>query len=410
MAFDPRIKDPSFESMGMPTYHPEPFPSVRPSAQVPGPVPVAGNLSSGGIDAVPSSSGLYALYNRRNPDQRTADMFGSMAGRDMGGRLGQLPGVVATVAQGIFQGKANKAEEKRETDVKAFLDRQDTYNKKKMDKEDKRVMLDSAAKVMSMASDKFNQVYQEYGDFNKASQDTALWLTDAAQQYGVPLPMVSGYARFKNGKTVMAVSKDGKDYKTVMLDEKTGNMFMRNEAGNWGEIPDGYLLISDYTKIREAEAAVKRAARISSGANPQGMLEFYDANDNLVAKTKDQAEAIKAGAVKAGRWVKYIDEAGNEGWRQEMVPLSKAAVPKAGNLGNTNPQGQPPAPPAAQRAQTQFGRPAPVPGSPGSGQAPAALAPAATMGHTRAEAIAELEKQGKKISEINIAYVMKLPK
>jgi hypothetical protein len=109
------------------------------------------------------------------------------------------------------------------------------------------------------------------------------------------------------------------------------------------------------------------------------MLEFYDANGNLVAKTKDQAEAIKGGAVSFGQWYKTEDEQGNSVWQVRKVPLSKAQIPHpVGDLSNAAPGGQPPPPAAAQNAALMYNRPNPVPGSPGSGQQPApAPAPAA---------------------------------
>ena len=55
--------------------------------------------AGGAIVPAPDTSGLYAIYGRRNPYSAAAKRYGGMAGMDTGGRLGQLPGI-AQLSQG----------------------------------------------------------------------------------------------------------------------------------------------------------------------------------------------------------------------------------------------------------------------------------------------------------------------
>ena len=330
--------------------------------------PVAGNMATGGITPAPDTSGLYAIYGRRNPYSARAARLGAMAGMDMGGRLGQLPGIVATALAGRAEKKAETFEQERESDIKAFMARKEAYDKIRNDREATKQMFDESTKIMGIAGDKFNQILQETnGDFDRASKETDAWLKEVATAQNIPLPMVKGYARFKNSKVSMAVSKDGKEWLPIQLDEKTGVALAWDKAkDNWGKIPEGYALLSDYAKVQQANRPYG-----GGGSSPEGMLEYYDANDSLVAKTKNQAEAIKAGAVKVGRRVPTgdIGADGKPLYKMEFVSLSKAPKPVGGRLENTQRGGQPPAPPMAQSINAQVNRPVAVPGSPGSGQA-----------------------------------------
>ena len=330
------------------------------------------NPETNSITPASDTSGLYAIYGRKNPYSARAARLGAMAGMDMGGRLGQLPGIAATLLAGKAEKEAEGFEKTRENDIKSFMARKEAYDKIKNDREASRQMFDESTKIMGIAGDKFNQILQETnGDFDKASKDTDAWLSEVANAQGVPLPMVKGYARFKNSKVSMAVSKDGKEWLPIQLDEKTGVALAWDKAKeSWGKIPEGYALLSDFAKVQQANRP-----RGGAGSSPEGMLEYYDANDNLVAKTKNQAEAIAAGAVSAGRWVKTIDENGGEAWKMEKVPLSRAPKKDVGVLNKPGaPAAQPAAPAKAQAVSTQYERPNPVPGSPGSGQAPAPAA------------------------------------
>jgi hypothetical protein len=214
------------------------------------------NPETNSITPASDTSGLYAIYGRKNPYSARAARLGAMSGMDMGGRLGQLPGIAATLLAGKAEKEAEGFEKTRENDIKSFMARKEAYDKIKNDREASRQMFDESTKIMGIAGDKFNQILQETnGDFDKASKETDAWLSEVANAQGVPLPMVKGYARFKNSKVSMAVSKDGKEWLPIQLDEKTGVALAWDKAKeSWGKIPEGYALLSDFAKLETAQA------------------------------------------------------------------------------------------------------------------------------------------------------------
>jgi hypothetical protein len=142
------------------------------------------------------------------------------------------------------------------------------------------------------------------------------------------------------------------------------------------------MLLSAYNDKQKADAAKDRAAR---GPNPNGLLKYYDANDNLVAYAKiSPDEAVGLGAVKYGEWYKTgaKDENDKDIWEIRKVPLKSA--PKKKGVGVLNkpdaPKDMPAAPAKAEQVSTQYERPVAVPGSPGSGQAAQASQPRQAIG------------------------------
>lgn len=362
---------------------------------VPEPQPVTVNPSTGGIQPI-KQSGLYAIYNQRNPYSAQAERLSAMSGRDMGGRLGWLPGVVATLQSGSARRKSEEFEAKRQEKLDAIIAANDAWEKIQNDKEAQLRDIKLAKELVEpKAAQAYIQKYNETKDLDLASDFAAQAYNAAAKEANLTaLPVMTKFTMWDGGEAT-AIWNDATQKPVQGKIDKNGNLAKMNEKGQFVPVDRNDMLLSAYNQKVKAERP--------TGPSQAGMLEYYDANDNLVAKTKNQAEAIAAGAVSAGRWVKTVDENGNDAWKMEKVPLSRA--PKKPNVGDLNRQGAPAssAPAKAQQVSAQYQRPNPVPGSPGSGQA---VQPPPQPRNKRSEAIAILEGQKQKLTEANISYVM----
>lgn len=368
--------------------------SVAPG--IPGVQPVSVNPSDNSIVPAPDTSGLYAIYGRKNPYSARASRLGAMAGMDMGGRLGQLPGIVATLMAGRAEKKSEEFEKQKDADIKSFMERKEKWDQIKADREASKQMFDESTKIMGIAGDKFNQVLQETnGDFDRASKDTDAWLSEIAKQQGIPLPMVKGYARFKNSKVNMAVSKDGKEWLPIQLDEKTGVALAWDKAKeSWGKIPEGYALLSDFAKLESAQA--KSRPPQPKPMSPKDYAAALTSQiNNLTRITKDRALTIE-------------EQRQFEAAQAELNKITGVKPPKPTYW---EPGTNPP-PEAFKKAQGAAPRPTAQPQAPATAPATPPQVSTGTVNQPptdaakRAEAIRILEGQKQKLSEANIAYVM----
>lgn len=373
-------------------------PNAEMDSQVPTPEPMTIPLREAGGKVVPApnTSGLYAIYGRKNTAQASADRYSRMAGMDMGGRLGQLPGVVATFMAGKAQNEADKQDAQKETDISAFMERKKIWDKQESDKA---LRKDNVARFDSeVAPQMLSAYYDTYSKIIAPDPKNPDLIHKAVQQAGLDAaavgnglstilklgtPELKAFSPWANGEyRAVWIAKDNSVRQGSM--SKDGKIGVMGDDGTISPAGPQDMLFSDREKMRTTDANVTKANRApGGGANPNGLLKYYDANGNLVAYAKlRQEEAVKLGAVTFGENYNTgaVDDTGKAIWDVRQTPLSKAPKQPAGALSNTQVNGQPPAPAAAKKAAVQYGRPNPVPGSPGSGQpaaAPATPAPAA---------------------------------
>lgn len=340
-------------------------------------VPVLPHPSTGELVPAPNAQGLYAVYGQRNPYSQRAENLRGMAFRDRGNKV-DLLAPVAAFAAGRAEKKSDEFEAAKQAKIDEFMKRREAYDAIKTNQEQRasnaKYLTDT---IFPAAQQAYMQTWSESKDANAASAKGTEIINKMALDAGIPMPEVAG-VNFWKGATSFAVRNEKGEITTAVF--KDGALAVQNKDGKFEPPNERWMSVKDVSDLM-------RASRASSGPDPRGMQEFYDDNGNLVAKTKDQAEALRSGATRVGRWVKTVDDTGNEKWTQEMVPLSKAPVRPAGQLDK---QGAPAsaAPAAAQKAALNYGRPNPVPGSPGSGQQPApapatAPAPAPAQGLIR---------------------------
>lgn len=372
---------------------------------VPEPQPVTVNPSTGGIQPI-KQSGLYAIYNQRNPYSAQAERLSAMSGRDMGGRLGQLPGIVATLLAGKANKKAEDFELDRQKKADAIMARNEAWNKIENDREAQKRELEIFEKeIMPNAFKEFESIYKQAEDYDAAKKVLTQSVNRQVTERKMAMPLFSDIAPMQGGQGAMLWSTKEKKAVQGFIDAK-GNLGKKNDRNEIIPSDREDMLLSVYNQFNtaksKADAATERAGR---GPNVHGLLKYYDANDNLVAYAKmSPDEAVKLGAVKYGEWYKTgeKDENDKDIWEIRKVPLKGAPKKTAGVLNKPDaPKDMPKSPAKAEQVSTQYERPNPVPGSPGSGQA--AQVPARNK---RAEAIAILEGQKQKLTEANISYVM----
>lgn len=341
--------------------------------------------AGGKIVPAPDTSGLYAIYGRKNPYDAQAEGY-MAAARQPGGTGINFAAPVAAFMAGRAMKKSQQFEEQKDADIKNFMARKEAYDAIKNERDTRKANASYLADtIFPSAQQEYLNVLQETKDEKLASSRASDIINKMSSDQGIPAPEVRAFNPWKNATTFAVVNEKGKNSTAIFKD---GALKVQDEKGNFVVPDERWLIMKDLANLTRAQKPA------GGGSSPAGMLEYYDANGNLVAKTKDQNEALKAGAVYAG---------------MNRVPLSKAKIPQAGQLSNTQRDGLPTPPPAAQQAATVFGRPNPVAGSPGSGQppAPAPQQPSAQPKQkTRQEAIALLDSQKKPITEANIAWII----
>jgi len=263
-----------------------------------------------GIVPAPDTSGLYAIYGRRNPYSARAARLGAMAGRDMGGRLGFLPGAVATVMAGRAERKAEEFEEERQKKIDAFLARKEEWDRVKNDEEAKKRGLEVFKnEVYPKMYSAFEQKYNETkgpdgaGDMEAAARHATEVGNAEIQARNLPVPILRGFVAFEGGKEDWVWEKRSGKIRRAKIDEN-GNMGIVNEKGETVPADSEDMLFSVYAKnqelrLREKEIQARQDRAATSGL--KGKEHGYlTAAGELIFST-DPDDAIKRGAVKVMR-------------------------------------------------------------------------------------------------------------
>lgn len=227
------------------------------AGNVPESQPVTIRPDTGGITPSPDNSGLYAIYGRKNPAQAKANRLMQFAGRDMGGKLGQLPGIVATLMAGKAQKEADVVDAAKEADIKAYMDRKEAYDKIKNNREkamsDAKILDDV---IFPKVAQTYLSAFDQSKDADSAAKLAADELNSMTSAQGIATPnfkainvwdgALSGVFRDDKGKMVTAVYKDG----VFGVQDEKGNI-----VPNQGKL----LRLSDVAEYERAAAASKNA-------------------------------------------------------------------------------------------------------------------------------------------------------
>lgn len=268
-------------------------------AQEPMSVPVS--EAAGKITPSGDTSGLYAIYGRKNPHAASADRYSRMSGMDMGGRLGQLPGIAATFMAGRAEKKSAEFEQDRASKVDAILARKEAWDKIQNDEAAQRRALDTFEKDIAPEAYKaFSSVYSETKDYNAASKAMAEAANAKVSERGLPIPMFKSISPFAKGEFAMIWDNaEGKPVQGMI--DKNGNLGKKDADGKIVPADKNDMLFDSYTKLQDARNKETDTATRQLRAGTAGLKGrehgYLTAAGELFYST-DPDEAMKRGAVK----------------------------------------------------------------------------------------------------------------
>lgn len=221
-------------------------------AQEPMSVPVS--EAAGKITPSGDTSGLYAIYNRKNPYSSEVDRYSQMAGRDMGGRLGQLPGIAATLMAGRAASKSQAFEEERAKKVDAILVRKEAWDKIKNDEEaQKRDLKIYEERIGPQVHQAYVKKYSETKDPQVAGKFAASVSNDLSAKEKLAVPYMENYTAWKDGEIAPVWRVSDKSVRQGKID-KNGNLGVMNDKGEMVPTDSGDMLFDTYYKMQEAKA------------------------------------------------------------------------------------------------------------------------------------------------------------
>lgn len=273
------------------------------SPNVPAQEPMSVPVSQAGGKIVPSgdTSGLYAIYGRKNPHAASADRYSRMSGMDMGGRLGQLPGIAATFMAGRAEKKSQSFEEDRAAKVDAILARKEAWDKIQNDEAAQRRALEIFKKdVAPEAYKAFTTTYRQTKDYKAASKAMADSANAINKERGLAIPLFTSISPFADGELAFGYTpKTGEIFEGRI--DKNGNFGKKNSKNEIVPTDDGDMLFDSYVKLQDARNKETDTATRQLRAGTAGLKGrehgYLTAAGELFYST-DPDEAMKRGAVK----------------------------------------------------------------------------------------------------------------
>lgn len=270
---------------------------------VPEQTPMTTPVSEAGGKIVPSgdTSGLYAIYGRKNPHAASADRYSRMSGMDMGGRLGQLPGIAATFMAGRAEKKSAEFEQDRANKVDAILARKEAWDKIQNDEAAQRRALDTFEKDIAPEAYKaFSSVYSETKDYNAASKAMAEAANAKVSERGLPIPMFKSISPFAKGEFAMIWDNaEGKPVQGMI--DKNGNLGKKDANGKIVPADKNDMLFDSYTKLQDAKS--RETKSMKGGLRDYDLAELGKQLDSLrklkIEDTLSDAEQAQYEALQA---------------------------------------------------------------------------------------------------------------
>jgi len=273
--------------------------------QEPG-IPVA---DAGGTLAPTAPSGLASIY-ARNPHTARLNMLQSMAGRDMGGRLGQLPGIVATLLAGKQMKKSEAFEAERDKQMAEYAKRKEAFEKIKNDREALDAAFKSTQEMYKTAAQIYANTFSSTNDAGQSSGAADNYINAYKKSHNLPIPESKGFAVWQGGEFSEAVSKEGEWFPSK-YNPMSGAIEIW-QKGKWGPMGEGFLLKSAWEAQMKAETARIRAEQ---GGIVRGKERDYFREENgkeILVVAKSPEEAQQEGATHT-----YIKDTGE--WGQPMT-------------------------------------------------------------------------------------------
>jgi len=294
------------------------------TAMAPG-LPASNVPQPEGITPAPDTSGLYAIYGKKNPYSAEANRYSAMAGMDMGGRLGQLPGIVATALAGRAAKKSEAFEKERGAKIDAFLARKEAYDKIKNDRDARQ----SNAKYLSetvfpAAQQEYARVLTESKDMQAASAAASQVANKMAADQGIPAPEVVAFNAWKGASSMSVINDKGK---TTTAIYKDGAMLVQNDKGDFEPPNEKWLSLKDAASMLDSQARQQK----SQTSGLKGKEHIYLTPKGELITSTDPEAARKQGANRV-----MMDSYGEDGFRTTkefflpgMAPADEAPAAEA---------------------------------------------------------------------------------
>ncbi len=314
-------------------YQPQITKAQAPSVaeQTPSEAPAAGSQI-----APVDTSGLYAIYGQKNPYSADAERYAQMAGRDMGGKLGQLPGIVATYLGAKASAKAQEFEENRQKKIDELLGKKKAWDKIKDDRAEQERQLkvfedNIGPKVMQFYKEK----YKKTENINLSGEESAKYANEEAKKAGLTaIPLFEKINGWDKGEVTMLWSNsEGKPVQGRI--DKYGNIGKLNKDMKWVPADSNDMLLSAYDTIQK-----ERLAREKSNASGlRGKEHIYLTDNNELITSTDPEKAKAQGATKVMMDV-YDEDLGSK--VSKTFPLPGMAKPETPAEQPAQPQPQQP--------------------------------------------------------------------
>lgn len=289
------------------------------SPNVPAPAPIAAPITAsvpirevgGNIVPAPDTSGLYAIYGRKNPHTAKAAIYGEAA-RQPGGTGINFAAPIAAFMAGRETAKSVEFEKQKDADIASFMKRKEAYDKIKNDRDTRQANAKYLAEtVFPAAQQEYATVLKDTKDDKAASSAAAKVANQMAADQGIPTPEVVAFNAWK-GATTFAVRNDKGEISTAIY--KDGAMQVQDQKGDFKTPTEKWMSVKDLSDLMDAQARSQRG--MTSGLKGKEHI-YLTANGELLHSTDPEA-AKKQGAVKV--MVDTNDEDGVKVTKEYFLP------------------------------------------------------------------------------------------
>lgn len=277
------------------------------SPNVPAQEPMSAPVSEAGGKIVPSgdTSGLYAIYGRKNPHAASADRYSRMSGMDMGGRLGQLPGIAATFMAGRAEKKSAEFEQAKQKQIDDFMTRKEEHDRIQNDWEAKKRGVEIFQKeVIPMMEQAWDQKYAETKDPEAAGKYAASVGNDESTKSKLGTPLLLSYGKWQGETARTAVWRGSTGEISQGVVNKKGELgVLVKKGGKIVTVPadDKDMIFGDYIKLQDAKS--RETKSMKGGLRDYDLAELGKQLDSLrklkIEDTLSDAEQAQYEAIQA---------------------------------------------------------------------------------------------------------------
>ena len=242
--------------------------TMTPQAPITASVPI--REAGGSIVPAPDTSGLYAIYGRKNPYEAAAQQPG---------------GTGINFAAPIAAYLSGKFEKEKADQVDAFMKKKEAYDAIKNQRDTRQANAKYLADtVFPAAQQEYLTVLKDTKDDKAASAAAAKVANQMAADQGIPAPEVVAFNAWK-GATTFAVRNDKGEISTAIY--KDGAMKVQDKKGNFNVPDEKWMSVKDLSDLMDAEAKVAKA-----GAKTMRDFDLAEITSQLKSFQNMKANAV----------------------------------------------------------------------------------------------------------------------